>query len=325
MIKLFGISLIIIGSFLEIWYYQYRFSNDGISIWLSVVIGTALTLFLCLAILNRDKKNIKILILTLIIYSVLATSAGQSFSLSLFQETEHQEDIQEKYRQEEIIETQNRIQEINLKYSQIQNAIEQTIETLHDRGAYRTALEKAETEQRLLNEERTELKNQLSELRSEAITYEGIEDHKTNIYEFYNRLTFISEEWLQFIFQTWLSIFIAIMAPLGITTLQGLPKKEKSVKKPYEEKRDNLLIKMIEKWVYINWFGIRSKKSNRILSKKTFFEYSKSHGLEYPKRQYDKIKNIAIKNESINNKGEILNENESEVVGKIINYVSTRS
>jgi len=317
MIKLFAILLIISGSFLEIWYYAYRFINDGIESWLSITIGIALTLFLCLAILNRNKKGIGIIILTLIIYSILATSAGQSFSLSLFQKEEIQEDIQEQYRQEEIEEIQYRVKQIDEKYSQIQSGINETTQTLHDRGVYRTALEKAENQQTLLNEERLQLNNRLSELRNEAITYEGIEERKTNIYEFYNRLTFMPEDWLQFFFQTWLSIFIAIMAPLGITTLQAeKPKPEKKMEP------DQAWIKLIENWVHVNWFGVRSKKSSNILNETNFFEYTKTHdGKEFPKKYYNKIKAIAIKTRCINNSGTIINNNEPEVIGRIVNYL----
>ena len=315
MVKLFGILLIIFGSFLEIYYYAYRFTNDGIETWLSIIIGIALTIFLCMAILYRNKKWVRFLILTLIVYSVLATSAGQSFSLSLFQKEETQEDIQEQYRQDEIEEIQYRIQQIDEKYSQIQFGINETTQTLHDRGVYRTALEKAENQQLLLNEERSLLRNRLSELRQYAISYEGIEKRKTNIYEFYNRLTIISENLLQFIFQTWLSIFIAIMAPLGITTLQRIkPKKEQEPAQTW--------ISLIEKWVHINWFGIRSKKSRNILNETNFFEYTKAHGKVFTKRNYVKIKKIAIKTKCINNTGMIINNNEPEVIGRIVDYIS---
>ena len=320
MIKLFGISLIIFGSFLEIYYYSYRFTNDGIETWLSIIIGIALTLFLCLAILNRNKKGINFLIFTLIIYSILATSAGQSFSLSLFQKEEIQKDIQEEYRQDEITEIQYRINQIDEKYSQIQSGINETAQTLHDRGVYRTAIEKAENQQFILNDERLKLNNRLSELREQAISYEGIEERKTNIYEFYNRLTFVPIEWLQFLFQTWLSIFIAIMAPLGITTLQVIkPKEEKE--KPQNKEPSETWIMLIEKWVYINWFGVRSKKSNNILNETNFHEYTKAHGKEFPKKHYNRIKTIAIKTKCIKKTGIIINNNEAEVIGKIVNNI----
>jgi len=315
MIKLFGILLIIFGSFLEIYYYAYRFTNDGIESWLSITIGIALTLFLCMAILYRKKRGIRFLILTLIIYSILATSAGQSFSLSLFQKTEIQENVQEQYRQDEIDEIQFRIQQIDEKYTQIQFGINETTTTLHDRGVYRTALEKAENQQLLLNEERSLLRDRLSELRQYAISYDGIEKRKTNIYEFYNRLTFISNEWLQFFFQTWLSIFIAIMAPLGITTLQSIkPKKEQEPAQTW--------ISLIEKWVYINYFGVRSNKNRNILNEVNFFEYTRAHGKKFPKRSYNKIKNVAIKTKCISKSGMVLNDNEEDVVNKIVNYIS---
>ena len=71
--KTFAISLIIIGSALEIYYYAQRFYNDGIKIWLSIIIGISLTLFLSLLMLKRESKTIWLLIIPLAFYSVLCT------------------------------------------------------------------------------------------------------------------------------------------------------------------------------------------------------------------------------------------------------------
>ncbi len=322
MIKLFAILLISLGSFLEIYYYAFRFTNDGIETWLSIIIGITLTLLLCLAILSRNKKGIMFLILTLIVYSVLATSAGQSFSLSLVQTEEIQQDVQEQYIQDEISETQYRINQIDEKYMQIQAVIIGSTQTLEDRYTWKNTIAKAIGEQESLNNERIILKEYLSGLRSSSITHENIETKKpsTNTYVFYNELTNVPADWLQFIFQTWLSIFIAIMAPLGITILQAT-KKQKEEKPKEEKKPDATWIMLIEKWVHVNWFGVRSAKSNTILNETNFFEYTKAHGAEFPKKYYNRIKAIAIKTRAINNIGTILNNNEAEVIGRIVNNI----
>lgn len=325
MIKLFSILLITIGSFLEIWYYWYRFSNDGIDIWLGITIGIALTLFLALAILNRKKKGIKLLILSLIIYSVLATSAGQSFSLSIIEKEETQNTIAEEYRQDDISDIETRIKEINTEYETIQNNINATVETLHDRGTYRTALGKAETRLSELNIERTKLRTELTELRQEAITYEDIEQKKTNVYQFYYELTGIPEKWLQFILQTILSIFIAIMAPLGIITIQGIKNSVvEKTEKQLQEKKKKDWNRLIDKWVDINWTGIRSGKSKKILPKKTFLQYTDKHEQKYTEKEYNIIYKSAIITRCIDKNNKVLTE-QKKAVEIINNYIGSKN
>jgi Ca2+/Na+ antiporter len=303
--NIFAICLIAGGSFLEVWYYKIRFNNDGIEDWLSLIIGITLTLFLCIAVLLRQKKWVKVVIGCLLVYSVLATSAGQSFSLAVKEKIEIESSIKEQYTQDEINDIEYRIKQIDQKYSQIQAAIEETTKTLHDRGMYRTTLAAAEEEQRLLNEERAELQNRLSGLRTIAITHEGIEQKKTNIYEFYNTLTSIPVVWLQFIFQTILSVFIAIMAPLGIMTLQ-------EVVKPAQPKKDiNDWRQLVAWWVYVNWMGVRSGKSKNIADENTFMVYSKKHGKIYTPKQYAAIKKAAQNTGCIEGERVIINQNEA--------------
>ena len=325
MIKLFSILLIIIGSFLEIYFYWFRFKHDNIVDWLSIIIGMALTLLLCMAIISKKKLHIKLLIISVIIYSVLATSAGQSFSLSLVDKEETQNTVEEKYRQDNINDIETRIKQINTEYETIQNNINATVETLHDRGTYRTALGKAETRLVELNNERTKLRNELAELRNESITYEGIEQKKTNIYQFYNDLTGIPEKWLQFILQTILSIFIAIMAPLGIITIQGI-KKRREVKpetpKPEKIKKDWTLL--IDKWVDINWMGIRSGKSNKILPKNTFLQYTNKHEQKFTEKEYNIIFKTAIVTRCIDKNNKILIE-QKKAIEIINNYIRSKN
>jgi len=81
-----SLFLIVVGNFLEIYYYSYRFTNDNIPLWLAIVIGIGLTGLLTIATAYRKKPTAWILISTLIAYSIFATSAGQAFSLVTGQE-----------------------------------------------------------------------------------------------------------------------------------------------------------------------------------------------------------------------------------------------
>lgn len=224
--KLFSIALITIGSFLEVWYYSFRFHSDGIATWLAWTIGSALTLLLSLLVLIRGKRWAWFLIVPVAAYSIMATSAGQSFSLNQLLQTESIQQAQEAMRQDQIDELTAQIKRIDAEYDQITQAISATAVTLEDRGRWRTTLTAAEDRQRELTDQRKQLTDQLATIRAEATTHTGVEQHTTNIYEFYHGLFGWNARWLQFILQTVLSAFIALMAPIGIVTYPGMSRDD---------------------------------------------------------------------------------------------------
>jgi type II secretory pathway pseudopilin PulG len=288
--KLFAILLIIFGSFLEIWYYKFRFENDGIESWLAITIGIALTLFLALAVL----KNKKSLIIALIIYSILATSAGQSFSLSKYENVISKQDAYEKNYQDNITELENRIKRLDNEYDKIQSDINNSVSNLEDRHNWRRIIREANARLDTIESERTKLQAELSRLRSTATTHETIEKKSTNVYLFYNNLTgsIIGSDWWQFIFQTILSLFIALMAPLGIIIIiahkKRLPKKiTKTIKD------DDYWRPWVERWVHASWIGKRTGKSDKILPADAFFEFTSTRGKPFTKTMYNLILNVA--------------------------------
>jgi len=330
--KMFSVLLIVFGSFLEIYYYAFRFQSDGIALWLAVLIGVALTLFLCVAVIKKSKP----LVICLIVYSVLATSAGQHFSLEEVEATETKSDIQEEYRQEEIDEIKYRITQIDEKYKQIQEGIDATAKTLHDRGMYRTALSKAEAEQERLNAEREGLRASLSKLRSQAVSYDEIKIQRTTIYHFYySLLGLLPVRWLQFLFQTVLSVFIALMAPLSITLLIEKKKKAKrrqrqtkasSPSPPHvilptpqttKKKKPRISDEQIHRWVRVSWMGIRTQKSSSIVPYESFMTFTQStEGPKFTTEEYHIIKNAAQKQKCIDI-DRIIVFNEKEVEKRI--------
>ena len=60
--KTFAIGLIIIGSFLEIWFYIIRFQRDGFDFWIAAVMGGFLTLLLSVLVLLKNGKKWWILV-----------------------------------------------------------------------------------------------------------------------------------------------------------------------------------------------------------------------------------------------------------------------
>jgi hypothetical protein len=301
--KILAIALILLGSFLEIWFYYWRFYNDGIHAWLSFIIGISLTLMLALAVYRRTW----LIIMPLALYSVWATSAGQAFSLNASIEVDSQARVQQLYLQEDASEIEEQISRLDANIEQTREQINATVTSLEDRYEWKNTLARAEEVEQELTTERKELQQQLREIRSKITTHETIEHRGSNIYEFYSELFGWSERWLQFLMQTLLSAFIAAMAPLGIIIYNESEPKPKKIDK-----------NAVERWVSLNWIGIRNGKSKTILPRQVFFEYLRKRNESYSEKLYDKIRAAAIKGEIINEKNEIFCTNEKKSIDKIM-------
>jgi len=117
------------------------------------------------------------------------------------------------------------------------------------------------------------------------------------------------------------------MAPLGIITIQGIKKTRKD--KPEPEMHKPVKIKkewdqLILKWVEINWMGIRTGKSNKILPKNTFLEYTNKHEQKYTEKEYNIIYKSAIITKCIDKNNKILAE-QKKAIEIINNYIRRKN
>lgn len=318
-LKLFPIFLIILGSALEILYYTKRFQNDGIELYLSIIIGVSLTLFLSLLMLKRDKPVIWILIIPLAIYSIICTSAGQSFSLSELHNEQIRDTVQEDNRQQEIHEYKSDIEMLNNDLDQLSKQI--TATTTWARNKYSDAVEAVQERQDQIRAEKKELQDKIKELRSMQTFNETVKKESTNIYQFYNNLFGFNPTFLQFFLQTLLSFFIAAMAPIGIIILST--NKQKPEKKQVRKKPNYL--PFIKRWVTISWIGHRKDNNyKRILDKNQFLKYyndrfaEKKEQYRFTEAIYDKINNAAISIKCVDKKGIIVNNYSEEQVINLI-------
>jgi Skp family chaperone for outer membrane proteins len=307
MTYIFPVLMIVLGSFLEIWYYQFRFSGDGIQPWLSVIIGVALTLLLSLAVYKRRERWAWFIIIPVALYSIMATSAGQAFSLNEILSQDTRVVVQQEYIDDEIEDIRDRIAWIDDELKRLRSQIDATVETLEDRAMWRTTLAAAEDREIRLTEERKELQAKLSGYRQESTRHEDVVERSRNIYQFYADLFGWSEEWLQFFLQTVLSTFVAAMSPIGIMTL---PKKKK--RRTYS--KQGVTNEQVERWVRINWIGIRTGKSNKILPHDTYRTFLQERGKPYSKTVYEDIFSRAVKSGIIQRTGEIAERDEKKAV-----------
>lgn len=291
------IFLIIVGNFLEIYYYSFRFTNDNIPLWLAVVIGIGLTGLLTIATAFRKKPVAWILIISLVAYSIFATSAGQAFSLVVGQQ---QKAVKVNNAQIEKLEDEKARKQG--RYDKISDMLNQSIATFDDAWEWKNTTAKYEEELKSLDSEISDI-----ESRVRIMMNPQLEEDQTNIYVFYSQLFGWDRKWLQFWLQTILSAFIALMAPFGIIIL------------PVTKKRRTRTIDWktyITKWVGYNWIGKRTGKSDHILSKKVFMEYSNSKGDKFNDVIYRTILKSAIRVKSVD-KNNMLCDNETDAIEKI--------
>lgn len=322
LLNLFPAFLIILGSALEILYYTKRFQNDGIELYLSIIIGVSLTLFLSMLMLKRTNFKIWILIIPLAVYSVICTAAGQSFSLSELRNDQIIDAVQEENRQQEIDEYLKDIDFLNNDLNQLSSQI--TTDTTWSRNKYAEAIEAIQERQDKIKEEKRILQDKIGELRAMQTVNETIKKESTNIYQFYNSLFGLNPTYLQFFLQTLLSFFIAAMAPLGIVILST---KKKEPVQQHKKRKINYL-PLIKRWVTISWTGHRKNNNYRkILDKSQFLKYYNDKYLEkkeqykFTESLYDKINNAGIDIKCVDKKGDIVNNYSEE---QIINLIHNK-
>lgn len=322
---LFATILIILGSFLEIYFYVYRFTTDGLNLWLSIIIGIALTLFLSLLMILRGKKGIPLLIGAVAIYSVICTSSGQSFSLSELQNNQTKEAVQEDNRAIQISEYLEEIKLLNAELDQLSQQI--TITNTYNRNKYADAVEAVQSRIDKIKSEKTEIQNKINDLRSQQTISAEHKKETTNIYQFYHNLFGVNAGWLQFILQTILSAFIAAMSPVSIMLLTGKTGIKQKITKPKQStpskqqtpKPQKVDYKeLIKNWVHLSWLPYRQNKSPKLLSADNFYkywnvQYDKGYvKYKFPREIYDKIKNTAIKLKLVDKNGNLIDNRLSD-------------
>ena len=214
--------LIGFGWYAEIFWYFVRFTADGNAALLAAAQGIALTLFLSVAVVLPRSFWKVALMASLVIYSVFATTSGQAYNLDVVRlaNVAEQTEAQQARRQLERIESliEDKVEEI-ARLNQIK--AEQTT-SIADQSMWRTALAN-------LNEDVAELEDDVRTLEADKLALVQIGAVRPDdIYTRYSKLSGLSVTFIETVFQLSLSLFIALMAPVGISLW---PKSQKQALK----------------------------------------------------------------------------------------------
>lgn len=302
------VLLIIFGWILEIYYYWWRYTSDGIDSWISLISGIALTLFL--SILTKFWKVNPGFFVTigavLIVYSVFCTSAGQSYSLQLIQQENEQELAKQEDSRREADRIDNTIKSLQERYDLIESQKNEFITTFDDRYNWKNTLQTAEDSQIAIQNEILSYRSQKEEL------IDSVAVRPPDIYTYYSKLFKIDNQWLQFALQTLLSLFIAVMAPVGILIWPIKTKQRRTYTKKKQTWKD-----FIDPWVEINWTAVRAGRVNpTIIPRQGFFDHAKKHNYNFTDDIYDRIHAKAIEKKIVDG-AQIILYDEKEAVRRL--------
>lgn len=287
--KLTSFALIVIGSFLEVYFYFYRFNSDSGMVLMPAVQGIGLTLLLIGLFRLRSNWVAWFFIIPLFLFSVFSTSSGQR--QQLVAESEKQVEGQNS---EVIAILQSRLDRKLESYNEATGMKSNSFDTVQEMARWRTAVSGVDEDIDSKDSEIEEIENQIMTLKKAKPE----ESEVGELYLFYEGLFRIPADVIQLILQFSFSFFIAIMAPVGILLWPKPPNKTNW--KP-----------LVERWVSVNWTGIRTGQSTNILSKEAFLKFEADRHRDFPSDKYDQIKKAAIKSKAVDKDG-ITVDNEME-------------
>jgi len=271
--KALAVVLLVLGSFLEVYYYYYRFTRDGTPGEIAIIIGLALNFLLMSVVI----KKWWFLIIPLVIFSIVSTSSGQTFALMQKQEDENKALYVPEFS---ALENDSRIAREELEA--INKQIAGTVTTLEDRYEWKNTL-------RLAEERKREIEARLAGNRGRVreIGTSEKKDRNESIYTFYARMGngMCRADWLKFWLHTALSVFIAFMAPCGLAMLEqdrGEGAEDREAKKMSKDT-----------WVRFMWRGMR-KGSKGIPSADQMREYCYIAGIPFDLSKHEEYKKEAI-------------------------------
>lgn len=199
--------LIALGAFLEIYYYSWRFTQDGIPLVLAIVSGVALTVFLVALSVHGPKW----LFFAVVAFSVITTSSGQHAALGEEGRRQATEDARALAQGDTVADLER---ELDMLEESVAGYKEPS--SLWAQREYSDALEKARAKNEADKGRIREIGIQLRTLRGETV---AIVPRET-VYQYYSKVTGLSTDWIQIALQTLLSSFFALMAPIGMRMLK---------------------------------------------------------------------------------------------------------
>lgn len=250
--KAVGGVCVALGFGLDVFYSVARYKQDGIPWQIGAGLGVAMSAFLILLSINKAR-----LLLAVVVFQIMTTSPGQTFSMLERQNNTGVEKI--------IKATDDQTERDKQELASIQADIERDQKTLdaipmdiETQAKYRTTIAKLKTSIDANRGKKTEITNRIEANTDKAVTAESESVKMTNIYAFYCSISsWHGREWIMFFLHTFLSLLITLMSPYGVRAIireTGNKKEEE----PKEEVKEEPSSMPISEWVDMVWYGERT-------------------------------------------------------------------
>lgn len=305
--KIFCAALVALGITLDTYFYAFRFIADGLPVVVAVAAGIALELLLSFAVYNvRRSKVFALIAVAITIYAVVQTSAGQTFALlshtaSIGVETET------NTATFTLAQCEKNIERLTAEADAITRQL-RGLQSMKARAEYRETINSATARLGQISRERAQLMDILA--RTTAATVSGARDENSqkSIYGFYAGMTdWEKDDWLKFIFHFFLSVLIAIMAPVGIISWGSAA----AVHVEFSRQQ-------VEMFVAAAWYKIRNNTGMTVLSEVSYNELLQKRGHPVETGVYFALMNRCVQLGLVNTGGFALEKDHKKVIDKLL-------
>jgi len=304
--KIFCVALIALGIALDTYFYAFRFIADGLPVVVAVAAGIALELLLSFAVYNARRAKIFVVIAVAITaYAVVQTAAGQTFALlshtaSVGAATEN------GTASFTIDQCKQNIERLTVEADGITAQLK-SLRSAEARAAYAKTINQANIRLAQITRERSRLMEILSQTTSDTVTNARSIDSQKSIYGFYaGMVDWKKDDWLKFVFHFFLSVLIAIMAPVGILSWGHAT----AVRAEFSRQQ-------IEMFVAAAWYRIRNNTGATVLSEVAYNELLQKRGHPVETGVYFALMNRCVQAGLVNTGGVALEKDHKKVIEKL--------
>jgi hypothetical protein len=305
--KIFCVALVALGVTLDTYFYAFRFIADGLPVVVAVSSGIALELLLSFAVYNTRRSKVFVVIAVAItIYAVIQTSAGQTFAL-----LSHTAGIGVETETGTATFTMAQCKENVARLTEEANTITGQLKSLRSvkaRVEYAGTINRANERLNQIMRERTRLMDILLKTSAATVTDARDVDSQKSIYGFYaGMVNWQKDDWLKFIFHFFLSVLLAIMAPVGILSWGHKASAHREFSR-----------QQVEMFVAAAWYRVRNNTGMTVLSEVAYNELLQKRGHPVETGVYFALMNKCMQIGLINTGGFALEKDHKKVIEKLM-------
>jgi hypothetical protein len=239
------------------------------------------------------------------LYAVVQTSAGQTFAL-----LSHTAGVGVETETGTATFTMAQCKENVARLTEEANIITGQLKSLQSvkaRVEYAGTISRANERLNQITRERTRLMDVLLKTSAATVTDARDADSQKSIYNFYaGMVNWQKDDWLKFVFHFFLSVLLAIMAPVGILSWGRVAAA-----------RPEFSRQQIEMFVAAAWYRVRNNTGSTVLSEVAYNELLQKRGHPVETGVYFALMNRCVQLELVNTGGFALEKDHKKVIEKL--------